>query len=135
MKNSINGTNKGSTVRAMILGIVSGFLLGLLLLMIFALIISSAGLGSAFIKVASVIILGGSAFICGIVAAKKAEEKKLIIGFLTGILFYLVVAVISMAVTKNTFTTAFLLRMMICAVASGVGALIVTLRSSNKRYI
>ena len=135
MKNNFNGNKKSQGLSAILWGVVWGALTLLLLTLLFALIMSIAEMSSSVGKVFSILILAVCSFVSGCIGSKKAEEKRLILGFSSGVLMYFIVAVISMAVSQNTVTATFLLRLLICAVSSGVGAVFVTLKKSNKKYI
>lgn len=135
MRNSFNSSKKPQVLSAIFWGVVWGVLTLFLLTLMFSLLMSIAKMSSSIGNVFSIIILAVSSFVSGCIGSNKAEEKRLLLGFSSGILLYFLIAVISMAVSQNTVTATFLLRLLICAASSGVGAVFVTLKKSNKKYI
>ncbi len=127
--------NKSFILKSVIWGVVIGFVVMFALLMIAALIMSAAGIESGVGKVISIIILGISSLVCGIVAAKKSEVKGLIVGVAAGGLLYLLVAVISVAVTKNGFSSAFFIRLAVCIVSSAIGGAVTVFKKGKQSYI
>lgn len=127
--------NKSFILKSVIWGVVIGFVVMFVLLMIAALIMSAAGIETGAGKVFSIIILGISSLVCGIVAAKKAEVRGLVSAVVAGGLLYLLVAVISVAVTKSGFTSAFFIRLAVCVVSSAVGGAVTVFKKGKKSYI
>ncbi len=117
-----------------VFGIAVGFLLLLVLTVLSALLMTAASLSGSTARVFSVIILGISALVCGFASAKKLKSKALIIGAVSGLLMYILIAVISAAVTKEGFTSVFAVRLLISVAASSVGAFLSTV-SGGKKYI
>ncbi len=135
MKNSFNNSKKSQSLSSLFRGVICGALTLILLTLLFALIMSVAETSLSSGKTFSIIILVICSFVSGCIGSKKVQENSLIIGLSSGVIFYFIVAVISMAVSQNTITATFLLRLLICAVSSCVGAVFVTLKKSKKKYI
>lgn len=129
-----NNDNK-SFMLAVLFGIILGFLCLLLLTLIMAFFLSALKLSGNISGILAIVILSISAFICGFSAAKKLKSKVLIIGVVAGTLFYLTVAVVSAAVTKNGFTGVFILRLVISFLTAEIGAFLSTVKKSKSKFI
>lgn len=130
-----NGEQKKSFLMSAVFGVIIGFIVLFLLTFLSSIIMSAAKINPDSAKVIAVVILGISGLFGGFASAKKLKSKALIIGAVTGLLFYLTVAVISAAVTKSGFTSVFLLRILICFAASEVGAVLSTVKRNKSKYI
>ncbi len=135
MRNLIKDGSSTGFIKANIFGVLTGLAVMLATTALGAVVMSAADLSSSTAKAIAVIILIISSLVCGMVTAKKAESKSLITGAASGIFLYLIIAVISAAVAKNGFSSAFIIRLIISVVAAAVGALIITLKSNNKKYV
>lgn len=130
-----NGEQKKSFLMSAIFGVIIGFAILFLLTLLLSLIMSAAKISPDAAKVIAVVILGVSGLFSGFASAKKLKSRALVIGAVTGLLFYLTVAVISAAVTKSGFTSVFLLRVLICFAASEIGAVLSTVKRNKSKYI
>ena len=129
-----NIENKSFLMSALF-GVIIGFASLLLLTLLSAFILTALKVSGSASGVIAVIILGVSSLISGYFSARKLNSKVLIIGAAAGTLFYLTVAVISAAVTKQGFSSVFLLRMLICFLTSEVGAFLSTIKRNKSKYI
>ena len=122
-----------SFLMSTLFGVILGFLSLLVLTLVSAFILSVLKVSGSASGIIAVIILGVSSLICGYFAAKKLQSKALIIGAAAGALFYLTVAVISAAITKQGFSSVFLLRILICFLTSEVGAFLSTVKRNKSK--
>ena len=111
--NNMYGEKKSTFIFSVLLGVGVGFGVLFLLVLLTSAVLSAIELGAGIINIFAVIILGVSSFVSGFVSAKNNNSKLLIVGFFAGLVFYLFVAVVSAAITKNAFTSIFLLRLIV----------------------
>ncbi len=116
---------------AVLFGIAFAFVSLFLQLLIFAFIMLKFDASSNVSSIFATIALMISSLIAGLVSSKKLGFKVLFTAVISGALFYFLVAIISAAITKNTFGALFLLRMSLCILASVIGVLI-GLKKNNK---
>lgn len=116
---------------AVLFGIAFAFVSLFLQLLIFAFIMLKFDVSSNVSSIFATIALMVSSLIAGLVSSKKLGFKVLFTAVISGALFYFLVAIISAAITKNTFGALFLLRMSLCILASVIGVLI-GLKKNNK---
>ncbi len=128
-----NGSNK--FLLSLLFGIVMGFASLFVILLLFSLITTLADLGDVAISVLSTVAIVISSFICGFLSAKRLGSKALIIGVVSGFVFYITVAIISLITTKDSFSSLFLIRLALSVVMSAVGAIVATQKKSNKNII
>ncbi len=130
--NDANATKK--MLVSVLVGVAFGFVGLFLLLLLFALIMLKFDASLNISNILATIALMVSSLIAGLIASKKTGFKVLLTAVSSGTLFYFLVAIISSAITKETFGKLFLLRMLLCIVSSIAGALI-GLKKSNKHII
>ena len=133
--NNMYGEKKSTFIFSVLLGVGVGFGVLFLLVLLTSAVLSAIELGAGIINILAVIILGVSSFVSGFVSAKKNNSKLLIVGFFAGLVFYLFVAVVSAAITKNSFTSIFLLRLIVCVVSSIAGSILTTVSHRKQKYI
>ncbi len=127
--------SSGSLIKPMIFGILVSLACVFLLSLISAFLLTASGAVGGAVKIFSVVVLGISAFIGGVVSSKIAPKQKLMLGLGSGALFYLTVALISVAVTKNPLSSTFIVRLAICTVAAVLGALLTVFLTDKNKYI
>ena len=135
MNNYLKGDQKTNFAISAVFGIVIGFAVILCLMLLSSFIMASTGVSAGSAKVITVIILCVSALVCGYSSAKRLKSKVLIIGAVSGALFYFTISVISAAVTKSGFTRVFLVRLIISVIAAAVGAFLSTVSGRKNKYI
>ncbi len=87
------------------------------------------------ISVIATAAISVAALLGGFMAAKRKGSSPLPLGLATGFIFYLSVAIIAAIVTKGSFSSLFILRMALCVVLAGVGAVLETFKKSKNSYI
>jgi putative membrane protein (TIGR04086 family) len=76
-----------------------------------------------------------SGFFCGYFSAKKFGGRVVIIGFLSGLIFYLTIAVISVAITKGGFTSLVVLSMILTVAMAIFGAILSTFKKKKVKIL
>lgn len=114
------------------LGVCVGFISMLLLISVFALIMLKADLGEGMTNVLSTVALLVSALVCGYVSSKKLGSRLMLVAPFSGFVFYLIVATIGMATTHQAIGKQGFIRLLLCVVFAGVGALLGALKGNRK---
>ncbi len=134
MKNYLNEGNS-KFLRSIILGMCFGIVSMVILTLIFSFIVASANTSGGTVNTFSAIIIGVSALLCGFSAAKINKEKILLVGTASGAILYFLIGIIAMVITKNAFSSTFLIRMLIAVIASAIGSALSLLLGTKNKYI
>lgn len=135
MKSFVNSKSSGGFIHAVVLGTVMGYITVFVMLAVFALVLMLSDSGDGASGIFATVSLALSGLFCGLTAAKKLGSKALIVGLAAGTLFYISVAVISVAVTKSGFSSLFLVRFLLTAAMSGLGSFLSTVKKKRKNII
>ena len=112
---------------SVLIGTVSLFLI----LLIMSLVTLNNGISDNGVITMSTIALMISAFISGLISSKLSNVKKLPIAVLSGLSFYIIVAIVSMIVSNGTIGSLFLLRMIFSVLSSSLGAIVGTVKKQK----
>ena len=134
MKNYMNEGNS-KFLRSIILGMCFGFVSMVILTLFFSFIVASASTSWKVINTFSVVIIGVSALVCGFSSAKINKEKILLVGTASGAALYFLIGVIAIIITKDAFSSTFLIRMLIAVVASVIGSILSVFLGKKNKYI
>lgn len=102
-----------------------------ILMVVFALVISSVDMGDTAIQVISFVILALSAFLGGFLAAKILKCKALFVSLASGGIYYLSLAVLSAAVSIESFGKMFLIKLALTAVFSALGGIVTAFKEKT----
>lgn len=128
-------SNDNKFGKSIILGTIFGLLSTLVLTVLFALIISK---GSISLKVSGLIatlIIVGSSFLSGFVSARIRGEKGLITGAVTGVVFYLIIVVLSLAILHSAVTSSLVIKLAILCFSGSIGGLLGVNRTTKYKKI
>lgn len=128
-----NGNN--SFFKSLLFGVVIAYAAMLILTTAGAVIMTFLDVSAAAISVIATSAISVAALLGGFMAAKRKGSSPLPLGLATGFIFYLSVAIIAAIVTKGSFSSLFILRMALCVVLAGVGAVLETFKKSKNGYI
>lgn len=128
-----NGNN--SFLKSLLFGVVIAYAAMLILTTAGAVIMTFLDVSAAAISVIATAAISVAALLGGFMAAKRKGSSPLPLGLATGFIFYLSVAIIAAIVTKGSFSSLFILRMALCVVLAGVGAVLETFKKSKNGYI
>ena len=122
-----------SIAMPVIWGIVTATAATLIIVCAAAFLISAVGkgIGAAVYIAPAALTIGG--FLGGLIAAKKAKKNGLLNGAAVGALLFLVIAVLSLALTDTDISYIFWIRFGICVLSSALGG-IFGVNSSKKPY-
>lgn len=120
---------------SVLLGVGTGFAALMILLCVFAFIMLKADLGDGTANALSTVALIVSSTMCGFVSSKKLGSRIMIIAPFSGFVFYLTVAVIGAALTKESLGKLFVIRLLLCVVFAGVGALLGVIKQNRRNII
>lgn len=135
MKYKTESNDLNKIITSIAVGVIIGLIGLFLILMVFSLIVTVADLNLSVASILSTVSIVASSFICGFFAAKKMGCKALIIGALSGVVFYLLITLVSLIITKNGLSSTFILRASLSVVLACVGAIFGTRKKSNKSII
>ena len=127
--------DKLSFGKSLIWGTGFSYLITAILVIISALVITFSDVKVSTVLVIATVVISIASTVGGYMAAKIKGSSPLPVGLATGFVFYITIAVISALVTSASFSELFLLRLILCVVLAGVGAVLKTLKRSNKGYI
>lgn len=128
-----NGNN--SFLKSLLFGVVIAYAAMLILTTAGAVIMTFLDVSATAISVIATAAISVAALLGGFMAAKRKGSSPLPLGLATGFIFYLSVAIIAAIVTKGSFSSLFILRMALCVVLAGVGAVLETFKKSKNGYI
>ena len=123
--------NNSSFLKSLALGVLAGYISSILLMLVFSIFMTIVDISTGAVKIISLVILVISSFICGFFASKKLQVKAIIVGFSSGISYYLTLAVISAIITGGGFTKMFFVKLAIAVVFSIIGGIVGTLKKSQ----
>ena len=128
-----NGNN--SFLKSLLFGVVIAYAAMLILTTAGAVIMTFLDVSAAAISVIATAAISVAALLGGFMAAKRKGSSPLPLGLATGFILYLSVAIIAAIVTKGSFSSLFILRMALCVVLAGVGAVLETFKKTKNGYI
>lgn len=128
-----NGNN--SFLKSLLFGVVIAYAAMAALVVIGALVMTFLDVSVTTISVIATAAISVAALLGGFMAAKRKGSSPLPIGLATGFVFYLTVAIVAAIVTKGSFSSLFILRMALCVVLAGVGAVLETFKKTKNGYI
>ena len=123
--------NNSSFLKSLALGVLAGYISSILLMLVFSILMTVVDISTGAVKIISLVILVISSFICGFFASKKLQVKAIIVGFSSGISYYLTLAVISAIITGGGFTKMFFVKLALAVVFSIIGGIVGTLKKSQ----
>jgi putative membrane protein (TIGR04086 family) len=113
------------------IGAVISHVSSLLLILIAALIVSSCDANETVIGIISLAILCATAFLGGFFAARILKCKALFVGLVSGAFYYLSLALVSAAISADSFGKMVLLKLVLTAVFSALGGIVTTLKEKT----
>lgn len=135
MKNNVNSKNQGAMIKAVLFGVIAGYIALFFVLIVSSFILLSFQLENNALNIISTAVLAVSGVVCGFVSAKKAGIKILITGLFAGILYYLSVAVVSLLVAGGGISSLFIIRLILTTTMSGLGAFLSVANNKSKSII
>lgn len=114
------------------IGIVIGAVVTFVLMLIFALVISTLCIDRAFAQPFATVCLAFGSFAAAFFSAKKIGEKGYLIGTVIGILTFVIVLVISLLVGSGEFTNNTLFHFIITLLASAIGGILGVHKNTKK---
>ncbi|MCM1185707.1 MAG: TIGR04086 family membrane protein [Lachnoclostridium sp.] len=96
------------------------------LLMLLALLLYKAGIGAGIVSVAIIAIYVISTFLAGFLAGKKMQNRKFLWGLVMGVLYFLVLAVMSFAINRSVgeLGNSFFTTMVLCIGGGMLGGMV-----------
>lgn len=111
-------------VKPILFGLILGAVVTFLMLMLLALILSVKDFPPAAAVAMSSAAAGIGAFFAGFTAARIVGRKGLLLGLACGALLYVIITLISLAVSPGGFTALSLIKLVIVLLASVIGGVL-----------
>ena len=126
-------SDKRLLVKAVVFGSVCGLLVTVILLCIFSAVIMTSGLlPSEITNYITVGIVSLGAFAGGVITSRITKSAGLIVGLITGFFIFMLITVIGVIKSDDSFTVLTLIRLISLIIAGGIGGI---LRKRKKERI
>lgn len=128
-------SDKRLLVKAVVFGSVCGLLVTVILLCIFSAVIMTSGLlPSEITNYITVGIVSLGAFAGGVITSRITKSAGLIVGLITGFFIFMLITVIGVIKSDDSFTVLTLIRLISLIIAGGIGG-ILGLRKKERIHI
>ena len=111
-------------ILAVFWGVSGGAIACFLMLLIFSAILSISSASSSIAKPIATAVLFLSAFICGYISSRILKEKGILIGAVSGAIYFLLYAIIGLIFGSKSLQAAVSLKFIIAVVSSAIGGVI-----------
>ena len=135
MKNVFKNEQDNVILKSSVFGAIIGFLILLVLLAVEALILVRNGVKAQLCEILALLSLGISQFLGGFFAAKKSKSKTVQVGALTGLIIYVVVAVLSIVFADGSISSVTFIKLPVFVAISTVGAILTSFVGSKSKYV
>ncbi|MBR4892482.1 MAG: TIGR04086 family membrane protein [Clostridia bacterium] len=122
-------------LRRSVISALVGIILTVILFLLFTLLTAMSVIPDGAIKTISIIITVFSAFASGFLTSKNVYEYGLLNGLATGLIYFLMLFVLSIIVTLSfSFTSSLFIRFLLIIIASGFGGILgINVRANRQR--
>lgn len=128
-------SDKRLLVKAVVFGSVCGLLVTVILLCIFSAVIMTSGLlPSEITNYITVGIVSLGALTGGVITSRITKSAGLIVGLITGFFIFMLITVIGVIKSDDSFTVLTLIRLISLIIAGGIGG-ILGLRKKERIHI
>ncbi len=128
-------SDKRLLVKAVVFGSVCGLLVTVILLCIFSAVIMTSGLlPSEITNYITVGIVSLGALAGGVITSRITKSAGLIVGLITGFFIFMLITVIGVIKSDDSFTVLTLIRLISLIIAGGIGG-ILGLRKKERIHI
>ena len=131
---SVDRNNGAALVKPVVIGLIVSLGVTMLLLLLFAVILTKYDASPFFITILSMTALSLGALAGGIVASKIFKKKGILMGAILGCALFLIVTIISTIVNFTGLTYQSLIKLGLCVLLSCVGG-IIGVNTGNKRKL
>lgn len=114
----------GAAVLPMLFGIMGALIISLLLLAVFAMIMSMRDMPSAVILALAYASVAGGSFAGGFVSARLIRSRGLVVGAVTGAAFLLILYLAGLITRQTQFSVDLLGKIAVAVLAGGAGGII-----------
>lgn len=104
-------------------------------MVVFALLMYIAQIGSEYSPILATVSLAAGTFASAFYAARKIGKRGLFTGFVTGIIIFIAVTLISLIVDKGGITYNTLFHLIIIMLSALIGGVMGVNKKSNRNYI
>ncbi len=110
--------------KVLLFGALAGFAVTVIFICIFAVIMLLANIDRMYASLFATLSVSAGSFVSAFFVAKRTKLKGIISGLLTGICYFVVIAIISLAVDGAGFTSNTLFHLIIILLSSAIGGII-----------
>jgi len=134
MLKSLNGSTENNIYKPIVWGVVSGLLSIFAVMLLMAFVITKIDFTeSVSLTLATIAIVVGT-FFGGFVSARLFKRRGLFVGLITGLLVFMLLVIISLALTGSSISSLFLIRLIVVAFSSSLGG-VLGVNTVNRRKI
>lgn len=121
--------------KSIVIGGVTGILISLLLLCLFAFLILTLKISTDYISALAKTALVSGAFLSGAISAKNKNKSGWLYGLLSGFVYFLLLMLFGVILkVDQTFDFSKLVTLLLCAVFSALGGILgINMKSKNKK--
>lgn len=134
MENKYNIKNENSIYKTIFVSILIGTIVFVILLPLFALIVTLLDLDISSTGPLASICIGISSAISGYIAARKIKRKGIVIGGLCGLIIFFLIKLISLLINSSGITLITFIHLIIIVLSGCIGG-IIGVNSGEKRKI
>lgn len=110
-------------IKSVLIGLLVATLATVFLTCIFALIITYKPVSLKISGLFATIILVISSFIGGFIASMIKKEKGIIVGGITGFIFYLCIVVLSLSILGSAVTSSLVIKLIVITFSAAIGGI------------
>ena len=120
------GRNGGLMGRVLLKCLLCSYIVTALLLFVLALLLYGLNLGEGAVAAAIVLIYVTATFVGGLITGKKLQNRKFLWGFLLGVIYFFVLAIVSLLVNRSVSALgeSFLTTLVLCAGGGMLGGML-----------
>ena len=131
MRNSDN-KNFASILKGTIKGIAFAVLIFLVLIAMFAIIISKTDVSDTIVEILTMFALGVASFFCAFINQKKTKQRGIVVGAISGVEVSIIILIIGLFGSNGVFTLLMLKKLLTVLLASILGGILSA--NSKKKY-
>ena len=113
------------------LGVLIGYVSSVLLMLLFAVLMTLVDFDDGIANTFAIITLAISSFFCGFSSSKILKGRAITVGAISGLVFYISLAVVSAIITGGGFTKLFFVKFAISFLLSVIGGIVAGLNQKS----
>lgn len=113
------------------LGVLISYVASAVLMLLSSIVMTLVDFGDCAANIFSIVILAVSSLFCGFTASKILKGRGITVGALSGLIYYISLAVISAIMTGGGFTKMFFIKFIISVLLSVIGGIVAGINQKN----